>query len=91
MPQELKTLAPGVAKRSLVAAAAQITFALAAVQLQGYYDVWRSEGWGEGSWQWQGGGDAATFAERWQREEQGWRLREARPEGETLASAPPTD
>ena len=40
----------GVARRSLVAAAAQLAFAAVAVKSQRLYDVWRRAGWGESSW-----------------------------------------
>ena len=41
----------GVARRSVIAAIAQLAFAAVAVKGQRLYDVWRGESWGESSWQ----------------------------------------
>jgi len=63
-----------------VAAAAQIVFAVVAVQGQQALDVWRGEGWGQGGWAHGAGGRGnagveVTFAQRWEAEKQGWRNR----------------
>ena len=67
----------GVARRSLVAAAAQLAFAAVAVKSQRLYDVWRGAGWGESSWRsvTHGGGRDASLAQRWSAETRGWRER----------------
>ena len=67
----------GVARRSLVAAAAQLAFAAVAVKSQRLYDVWRRAGWGESSWRsvTHGGGRDASLAQRWSAETRGWRER----------------
>ena len=67
----------GVARRSLVAAAAQLAFAAVVVKSQRLYDVWRGAGWGESSWRsvTHGGGRDASLAQRWSAETRGWRER----------------
>lgn len=70
----------GVARRSLVAAAAQLAFAAVAVKSQRLYDVWRRAGWGESSWRSVGGGVGVggpdpSLARRWSAEARGWRER----------------
>ena len=69
--------ASGVARRSLLAAAAQLAFAAVAVKSQRLYDVWRGAGWGESSWRGGDidGADSQTLRERWSAEEAGWRTR----------------
>ena len=68
----------GVARRSVLAAAAQLAFAAVAVQGQRAYNAWKSEEWGEISWRGaevEGSGAAASVEERWKAEERGWRRR----------------
>jgi hypothetical protein len=69
--------ASGVARRSLLAAAAQLAFAAVAVKSQRLYDVWRGAGWGESSWRGGDidGADSQTLRDRWSAEEAGWRTR----------------
>lgn len=67
----------GVARRSLVAAAAQLAFAAVAVRGQRLLEVWRAEGWGEGSWR-RSEDHPTNFADRWRAESRGWRERDAR-------------
>ena len=62
----------GVARRSLVAAAAQLAFAAVAVKSQRLYDVWRGAGWGESSWR---SVTHASLARLWSAETRGWRER----------------
>ncbi len=66
----------GVARRSLVAAAAQLAFAVVAVKSQRLYDVWRGAGWGESSWRsvTQDGRDV-SLSRLWSAETRGWRER----------------
>ena len=67
----------GVARRSLVAAAAQLAFAAVAVGAQRLFDVWRVEGWGEGNWR-RSEEHPTTFADKWRAELRGWRERDPR-------------
>lgn len=62
----------GVARRSLVAAAAQLAFAAVAIKSQRLYDVWRVAGWGESSWR---SVTHASLARLWSAETRGWRER----------------
>lgn len=68
----------GVARRSLVAAAAQLAFAAAALQGQRLYDVWRQAGWGREGWSGAAAGPPMSFQDQWQAEARGWRDRGAR-------------
>ncbi len=61
-----------MARRSLVAAAAQLAFAAVAVKSQRLYDVWRGAGWGESSWR---SVTHASLARLWSAETRGWRER----------------
>lgn len=67
----------GVARRSLVAAAAQVAFAALAIGAQRQFETWRTADWGEAAWRGDDGieGSDSRFRARWRAEAQGWRVR----------------
>ena len=75
----------GVARRSLVAAAAQVAFAALAIGAQRQFETWRTADWGEAAWRGDDGieGSDSRFRARWRAEDAG-RLARASWVGRTM-------